>query len=535
MKLFRYLLSESWREFVATILRGVLRGVGSAVVIALIQRKLRGAESREALYGLAVVLSFLADIASRWIVLRLSTRSFSRLQIDLSRRLLAAPLSTVESMGSGRVYGILTSDIATITELVAALPPSIISLATTIAVLWYILWLSPKLFACTMGAVAVGAGVQLVLGSRGNQNHRRARVEQDVLFGHYAALTGGTKELRINVERRTNFLAERLEPTVQRMSELRAQAIMNGATISALFGMLLDLILGGVVFLGVRLRLADNPTVQAYTVALLFVNLPMLTVLYTLPVIQRVSVVIKRITDLGVSLSSSQPLPDQAPRARPFEGAMELTQVTHTYRAERDDRPFILGPIDLQIRAGEMIFVVGGNGSGKTTMAKIIAGLYPPERGTLRLAGQEVDDNNRMWYQQHISAVFADFHLFENVLGRGESVSEVDARAQRYLQLLQLDRKVQLQNGVFSTVNLSQGQRKRLALLSAYMEDRPIYLFDEWASDQDPLFKEIFYRQLLPELKAAGKTLIVITHDDSYFGVADRVIRLESGRLTERS
>jgi putative ATP-binding cassette transporter len=68
--------------------------------------------------------------------------------------------------------------------------------------------------------------------------------------------------------------------------------------------------------------------------------------------------------------------------------------------------------------------------------------------------------------------------------------------------------------------------------MAAYLEDRPVYLFDEWAADQDPLFKEMFYREFLPELKSRGKTVIVITHDDRYFPVADRIIKLENGQVT---
>lgn len=64
--------------------------------------------------------------------------------------------------------------------------------------------------------------------------------------------------------------------------------------------------------------------------------------------------------------------------------------------------------------------------------------------------------------------------------------------ADKYLKKLQPDRVVKIESGILSTLNLSQGQQKRLALLTAYLEDRPIFLFDEWASEQDPIFREIF-------------------------------------------
>ncbi|MBW8863333.1 MAG: ATP-binding cassette domain-containing protein [Verrucomicrobia bacterium] len=175
------------------------------------------------------------------------------------------------------------------------------------------------------------------------------------------------------------------------------------------------------------------------------------------------------------------------------------------------------------------MFIVGGNGSGKSTLAKIITGLYPPEAGEIHLDGKKITNGDRDDYRQLFSAVFADFYIFETLLGL--DATDLDSRARHYLAELHLDHKVKVRDGRLSTLDLSQGQRKRLALLTAYIEDRPFYLFDEWASDQDPQFKEIFYRQLLPDLKARGKAVVVITHDDRYFSVADRVIKLDYGKL----
>ncbi len=209
--------------------------------------------------------------------------------------------------------------------------------------------------------------------------------------------------------------------------------------------------------------------------------------------------------------------------------SLELKEVVHTYHSQETDSHFSVGPIDLTLKAGELVFIVGGNGSGKSTLAKLITGLYIPDLGELRLDGEPIVESNREWYRQLFSAVFSDFYLFERLVST-EALT-LDSQAQTYLEKLQLEKKVSVQDGQLSTTALSQGQRKRLALLAAYLEDRPIYLFDEWAADQDPMFREIFYTQILAELKQRGKTVIVISHDDHYFHLADRLIKLDYGRI----
>jgi putative ATP-binding cassette transporter len=162
---------------------------------------------------------------------------------------------------------------------------------------------------------------------------------------------------------------------------------------------------------------------------------------------------------------------------------------------------------------------------------KVLTGLYRPHQGSICLDDRAITEANREWYRQHFSVVFSDFYLFDSLLGLDRT--NLDAQAHRYLVELELDAKLQIEGGAFSTTALSQGQRKRLALLTAFLEDRPIYVFDEWAADQDPQYREIFYKRLLPDLRARGRTLLVISHDDRYYDLGDRVVKLEYGQLLE--
>jgi putative ATP-binding cassette transporter len=203
--------------------------------------------------------------------------------------------------------------------------------------------------------------------------------------------------------------------------------------------------------------------------------------------------------------------------------------VTHSYPGEKGGDGFTLGPVDLSVMPGEMLFVVGGNGSGKTTLVKLLTGLYPAGSGTIRYNGRAIDAGSIEAYRQAFTVVFADGFLFPSLLGL--AAPGLDDRAGELLSDLGLDRVVHVENGTFSTTDLSQGQRKRLALLGACLEDRPVLVLDEWASYQDPVFKRAFYLEILPGLKARGKTLIVISHDEEYFFVADRVVHLSAGMM----
>jgi putative ATP-binding cassette transporter len=287
--------------------------------------------------------------------------------------------------------------------------------------------------------------------------------------------------------------------------------------------------IGFVLFVLPKLLTLSPQALAGYILTFTYLMTPMDDIVNNFPVISRANISFLKIESLGLSLADRAEV-STAPAAIASDWhRLELKAVTYPYGNEQDDSSFTLGPIDLVFQPGELVFMVGGNGSGKSTLAKLITGLYIPETGEILLDGQPITNENREWYRQHFAVVFSDFYLFERLLGvdRGNG----GAIAQDYLKQLRLDHKVTIADGRFSTTALSQGQRKRLALLTAYLEDRPIYLFDEWAADQDPIFKEFFYTELLSKLKAKEKTVLVISHDDHYFHLGDRIIKLDQGQV----
>ncbi|HEY6802119.1 MAG TPA: cyclic peptide export ABC transporter [Pyrinomonadaceae bacterium] len=535
MKLFAFLFRISRRALVLSMLIGMIAGLSSAGLIVVINTTYSSGSTRTLILsfaGLGVVM-LVSNLVSRMLLVQLSQRAIYDMRMHLSRKILVASLDHLETLGAARLLASLTDDIVMITNALLGIPQLCICISIVALCLIYLGWLSPLVLMAFLVVMVVGVGSYHALVLKAMKYLRAGREGQTALFRHYRALTEGIKELKIHRRRREVFLYTALEATGESMRRENMKGLTYYAAAESWGQFLFFLFIGLLIFIMPMIRNVNPATLAAYTLTMLYVTGPLQVILAFLPALGRARVALQQVETLGLSLESAgdesariiERLPGSVPRV------LELVNVTHTYRQELDDSSFILGPIDLTFTPGEMTFVIGGNGSGKTTLAKLITGLYSPEGGVVRLNGEPISGALNEYYRQHFSVIFSDFFLFESLLGLERM--ELDAQASHYLIKLGLDRKVTIKDGRLSTIELSRGQRKRLALLTAYLEDRPFYVFDEWASDQDPVFKEIFYTELLPELKSRGKTLIVITHDEKYFHLADRIVKLDYGQLQQ--
>lgn len=205
--------------------------------------------------------------------------------------------------------------------------------------------------------------------------------------------------------------------------------------------------------------------------------------------------------------------------AQPRFERLELERVAFTFEGG-----FRLGPIDLSIERGELVFVIGHNGSGKTTLMKVMSGLYPAREGRVRVDGRVIA---RRRLRSLFTVAFIDAHLFRRAYGLDSTDEEIAAA----LATVGLDDVVGVSDGWFGTLDLSSGQRRRLALAVALLERRPIIVLDEWDAHQDPETKRFYFETLLPRFAAQGRTVVAVCHDERFFGAADRVIELSAGRL----
>ncbi len=525
---------------VGVIAAGVASGLANTALLVSINTAIANGGPESGLGWRFVALCAALPVfrlASQTLLIYLSQRSMLQARLQLSRRILAAPLRQLENVGPHRLMTVLTSDIGQIVEALSQLPILFMHLAIVIGCLGYLGWLSPTALAYVVLFLVFGVATYRLPVSRAMAYFARARKETDGLLKNQRALTEGTKELKMHSLRRESYL-EDVESNARALQyETRRGGILFAAA-SGWGQVLFFILVGLMVFVVPRGQEMPTATLVGLTLVLFHLMTPLEVLLNMLPVLGRSVISARAVEKLGLSLA--QEAGEAQTAGRPAVdldrnwGGIDLAGMRHTYRAEGqggESESFSLGPINLSFSPGEIIFLVGGNGSGKTTLAKILLGLYPPEEGEIRFGGQVVTDATRAAYRDHFAVVFSDFFLFERMVGASAELDELDADALRYLERLRLTSKVRVEGGRLSTIELSQGQRKRLALLAAYLEDRPIYLFDEWAADQDPFFKQIFYRELLPELKDRGKTVFVISHDDHYYDVADRLIKLDAGKV----
>jgi putative ATP-binding cassette transporter len=542
MGLIAFLLRASRGLIVLSVLAGLTAGLAGVGLIALIQRELTRDPSRPdamamawAFVGLCAAAAA-TRVAAQMAMIRLGHGAVAELGVHLVRRTLMLPLRAFESLDSSALLAALTEDIAILANALIGVPHLCINIPIVVACFAYAGWLSPAILACGLVFAALAIAAYVAVTARGVGGLRRARARQDVVVGQFRTVIGGFRELKQHRGRRAAFLAESLEPDVaaargETVGALSAFAVADGWSQLAFFAFI-----GFLLFGLPRFATIDRPTQVSAVFIVLYVMTPLDLVLTWVPILGRARASLLKIQSLLPEIErhveAEPPRPIPARRLDSVE-SVSLEGVTFSYRDPAGDRGFSLGPIDLTLRRGEIVVLAGGNGSGKTTLVKVLSGLYRPQSGVVRVDGHAVVDSEAESHRQLFSVVFADGHLFGDLHGLASDA--IDERARDGLERLGLAPMVSVRDGLFSTLDLSQGQRRRLALLSAWLEDRPFCILDEWAANQDPVFKRMFYAKLLPEMRAAGKGLLVISHDEDYFDAADRVIRFREGRVLDES
>lgn len=531
--MLKAILSKHKDELILTSIISALAGIANISLLATFNAnvgKIDDLPSAMATYGVMLVAMVGLGVLSQYLLARLSVDTAYQLRRNLVQRIGSLPYGQFEQLGSPRLYGTLTSDIGAINQLISSLPMIIFNLTILVSGAAYLLYLSPIIAGIAIGAVAISVLFsKLVLIAAMERKMHEHRSLQDELFRCYDELLKGFKEMRFNRRRQAHFHDQRLSAVAEDNKRLSMVVDWYMNILVNWNSLTLFATVGSILFVPHLLAPSALTDLSGFVLVFFYLLGPLSFLMGCMRSLGAAQVSVQKLASL--QLDTAVPVASEAVPMERFK-TLSVRALSYCHQGIAGES-FMVGPFDLELHRGECVFFVGGNGSGKTTAAKMICGLYGAEGGTVELNGKLVDAANLAWYQEHFSTIFSDFYLFRDLRNkRGHHISDADITAK--LARLGLQDKVPVSDGVLQYDELSQGQRKKLALLQAYFEESELYVFDEWAADQDPQAREFFYTDILPQLKAQQKTCIVITHDDRYFGCADRVLKFEMGQLQEQ-
>ncbi|GMV28823.1 MAG: hypothetical protein AMXMBFR59_09480 [Rhodanobacteraceae bacterium] len=468
-----------------------------------------------------IVIRTLSNASSEFVAANASVRH----RIHIYHRIRALPIDALEKIGPSRLINFLNIDIPTITQAAMNVPSIFISSVTVLGLLAYVFFVNAHVFVFVVLALVVGIATYQLPMRFASRYFRRGRQQYDQIQEGVRGLIFGAAELKVHSDKVNAFFESELQtPELRRLRD-----ILIGNSLFVLvrsYGQMLSFIVIGVVVF--HLPYAYDVSVDetfAVVMALLYLTGPVATLLGAMGEVRIGVVALEKVQEIYGELYEEE----NTNTATIVPGWKTFRADDLVYEHVGDGRTFRLGPVSVGFERGQISYIVGGNGSGKTTLCKCLSLHYRPQQGSVSFDDQVIDAHSLESARQNVSTVYSNFYLFKSLYGSTRALDQ--AEIERYLDYLELTGKVSVVNGSFSTTALSDGQRKRLALLAALLENRDLCVFDEWAADQDPRFKETFYCTILPDLKKAGKVVIVITHDDRYFPFADQLIHMEDGRV----
>lgn len=538
------------KTFIA-ILFGALSGMFYAALIPTVMKALEGSNkvyaitdeiiqvfgievAHSKLAGLFICLCFLiffCQSASQIMLSRLAIDIRFKLRKELYSRVLKSHVASLEHVGTSRLIQALSTDVSAIVMGAQLFPQLLTSSITLIGMLGYIAYLDINIFFYVSQVIIFGIVTYQVPVYFGTKYFSEAREKQDVLQEAFRGLVSGAKELKLSQEKQDVYVQSVLHSEEKQMMGYEKKGLSIFMLVGNYGNLLSFFAIGGLSFIFVNYSVISNSEVIAAVMVLLYVTGPISTLLNFIPSLSRTRISLKKINNLYHELDD-EAIPTKQSKTLNWS-RLTLTNIEYTHKSSADNvSSFKIGPIDLTLSKGDITFIAGGNGSGKSTLAKIISQHYLPSTGFMSFDDTKIDKHNISNFREEISCIYSDYYLFDRILNFENKLKEVQDKANYYVKAFGLEEKVTIKNGRFSTTKLSDGQRRRLALIVSIIEDKPLIVFDEWAADQDPQFKEIFYQEILLDLKRQGKAIIVISHDDRYFKVADKIIRMEHGKVT---
>src|SRR5271169_1619270 len=457
-----------------------------------------------------------------------------RMRLRIMDQIRHSELLALDNIGLARIVASVTGDTQILTQASNMLCFTIQGAVLIFFVSFYVAYLSLAAFLMTF-VIVFGAGIMFHLkNQRLSAQKAESAAWERRLFDRLTDFLDGFKEVRLNSARSADLFEDAVDVSRTAANiKIRTQAETFKMIVNSQISMYV--LLGAVVF--VAPTFSDSlggSSISKATTALLFVVGACFGLVQSIPILLNANAAASRIAELETTLRAAGTTAAKEIAIPKRFDKIEIRDLTFRYVDKFSDAAFKIGPIDFTLNAGDLVFITGGNGSGKSTFLRVLSGLYPPDSGEIHIDGVRINDNTRDDYRALMSAIFFDYHLFQRLYGIDDpDPDELDSLFRKF----KLEDKTSLTNGQFRTLDLSGGQRRRLALIVSMLEKRPIMLLDEWTAEQDPEYRRKFYDELLPEMLRAGATIIVITHDDRYLDelhLPARRIRMDEGRIVEQ-
>ena len=506
-------------------------GLGVGVIAFINQRLIEVGSPMSALpqfLGLLAVL-LVVTLATQLALTLLGHHFVYDLRSRLVKRILDTDIERLEQLGNATLLASLSSDVRNITIGFVRLPELVQGVVLTLASVAYLAWLSPEMVVITIVWIAFTMGVGWVLVSKVYRHFNLVRATEDRLYKDYQSAIEGRKELALNRDRAKRFFDDSYTANARDYRDHIIRADTYHLSAGNWSNIMMLGAIGVVFFMANGLGWATPAVAATFALTLLFLRTPLIQAVGAWPTLISAQVAFDKLASL--KLADYQPGFEVDDAFASWQ-RLELVDVTYHYPSGEQGEGFHVGPVNLTLARGEQVFLIGGNGSGKSTFARLLTGLYRPQSGQIKVDGQVLTSAQWHAFRARFASVFTDFHQFDLAMKAGGEKAD-PILIDTWLKRLQMQQKLQWEGDRVINTQLSQGQRKRLALLLAIAEERDILLLDEWAADQDPQFRRLFYRELLPHLRDMGKTVFAISHDDSYFVHADRLLEMSQGQLRE--
>lgn len=538
--MIKNIFSKFKKRIIASCILSAMGAASGIAMLALLTEEVARFESSSSSilgsFWLFVVSVFVVvgfNSFSQYILTKISASMVYDIRDTLLKKVLGTEYRNIEKIGANKIIATMITDVGALSSGLLALPAFVFSVVTLLLCFFYMAYLSLSLFLLVVVLIIIIFSITLLISNIGIHYQKIMREYDDEFFSNLSSLTLGAKEICLNVMRRRQFYRKEMIPI---FSKLKSGTV----TVNSIF-LLLDnitsalifFLAGGVIY-GAKYFLPEIGlhVVVGFVLIILYMIDPLQSLVSLVQEIGKFLVSCNKIENISLN---NEGIFEKENSLTSFSSGncnhLKINNLQYRYTDDKSKNSFSLGPIDIEFRSGELIFFTGANGSGKSTFSKLVAGLYKPDAGEIivdgKILGNDIDYQN---YRNLFTCIFSDFYLFDQYIDCS-GLNGNDDVLKEYITELQLEGVITTQEGRLSTTDVSTGQRKRLSLIQSYLDDRPIFIFDEWAAEQDPEFRTYFYTHLLQKLKDKGKIVIVVTHNDRFCEVADKVIRFEDGVL----